>query len=72
MAQGAKICELECYVHSPGYETLKLSKQEEDLRLQLRKGGSQPGKRSRQRNAKNSEKSRVMINAVQIASEQDA
>jgi len=35
-AQGARICELECYVHNPGYETLKLSKQEEKLRLQLR------------------------------------
>ena len=28
--------ELECYVHNPRYETLKLSKQEEKLRLQLR------------------------------------
>jgi len=36
VAQGAIICELECYVHNPGYETLKLSKQEEKLRLQLR------------------------------------
>jgi len=36
VAQGARICELKCYVHNPGYETLKLSKQEEKLRLQLR------------------------------------
>ena len=29
-------CEYECYVHYPGYESLKLSKQKEKLRLQLR------------------------------------
>jgi len=36
VAQGARICELECYVHNPDCETLELSKQEEKLKLQLR------------------------------------
>ena len=39
VAQGARICELKCYVHNPGYETSKLSKQEEKTEASVKIGG---------------------------------